>query len=56
MTRNILGLEGIIVLLGDRKSIVLNIWYIKLHCKSMGLGVMIFWGLGVTSYDFSNTS
>ena len=42
ITRNTLGLYGIIVLLRDRKSTVMNIWYIKLHCKCMGQRVMNF--------------
>ena len=34
-TPNTLGLDAIIVLLSGKKSAVLNIWYIKLHCKSI---------------------
>ena len=35
ITRVTLVFDGITVLLRDRKSVVLNIWYIKFHCKSM---------------------
>ena len=41
-TRNTIGLDAMIVLLRDSKSVVMTIWYIKLHCKSVGPRVMIF--------------